>query len=468
MKRTLDLLRPASLSLHLRQNISAQSLLRALSLAALAAAIFSSAIRYRWLLLERPVPPVYGDYTNFLLFPVDIFVLLALAFWLISLALQPRRIRWGPLWISAPLLGLVAAGAFSAVFSSDPVLSWYHTLRLSLGWGMYLYLINEMTSLRAFAWATAAGLYLQSLIGVAQALRQRSLGLEWLGEYALDPAWNGVSIVWAEGTRLLRAYGLSDHPNILGGTLAFSLLLVLSAYLGSRGGRRLVLAAVFLVGTVALFLTFSRAAWFGMAAGLALMAMLLRFSRQRQVLGDLLWLCGAAVLVVAPFLWSNAAYLGVRLNAGASFQEVDYELGSIVERQALNQAANELFVAHALTGVGLGASPLALKDAKPDFLFHYQPAHLVLLAAAAETGLFGALFYSLALVAPWLALFFRRRRLRFSLDLLGASAALLALSLVSFFDYYPWLLVPGRFWFWFLTASWVALYQWNVKEGAHE
>ena len=45
----------------------------------------------------------------------------------------------------------------------------------------------------------------------------------------LDPTQSGVSIVAASGgSRLLRAYGLTDHPNILGGCLAFGLLLLLA------------------------------------------------------------------------------------------------------------------------------------------------------------------------------------------------------------------------------------------------
>jgi len=55
-------------------------------------------------------------------------------------------------------------------------------------------------------------------------IHQGDLGLQLLGEYRLDPAWEGVSIVWMEGLRTLRAYGLSDHPNILGGSLAFALI----------------------------------------------------------------------------------------------------------------------------------------------------------------------------------------------------------------------------------------------------
>ena len=61
----------------------------------------------------------------------------------------------------------------------------------------------------------------------------------WLGELVLDPRQNGVSVVATSGTeRLLRAYGLTDHPNILGGLLVFGLLLSSRSAAGRIRGRR--------------------------------------------------------------------------------------------------------------------------------------------------------------------------------------------------------------------------------------
>ncbi len=55
-----------------------------------------------------------------------------------------------------------------------------------------------------------------------------------------------------------------------------------------------------------------------------------------------------------------------------------------------------------------------------------------------------------------------------NLALVGASGALLAITVVSFLDYYPWLLNPGRVWQWFLWGLWGGLYArtvWRVKHG---
>jgi O-antigen ligase len=138
----------------------------------------------------------------------------------------------------------------------------------------------------------------------------------------------------------------------------------------------------------------------------------------------------------------------------ARFAQTPAEEQSLGERQLLNQSANQIFAAQPLTGAGLGAFPLALKAQFPDFPVSYQPAHFVLLDVASEIGVFGALFYLVLLVAPWLALFFWRKQLKFTPSLVAATALLLAVSVVGLFDYYPWLLVPGRMWSWLAWGFW--------------
>ena len=68
---------------------------------------------------------------------------------------------------------------------------------------------------------------LQAIVAIGQVAVQGPVGLGWLGEIALDPAAPGIGIVESEaGVRLLRGYGLSDHPNILGGLLAAGVIVI--------------------------------------------------------------------------------------------------------------------------------------------------------------------------------------------------------------------------------------------------
>lgn len=105
-------------------------------------------------------------------------------------------------------------------------------------------------------------------------------------------------------------------------------------------------------------------------------------ARQLQLAFDLVALMLASLILIVPFAWSNAGYLGARLNPTEPSMFTG-ENRAVIEREALNTAANKIFGDHALTGIGLGALPISLRNTFPDFPFDYQPAHVVLLDAAA-------------------------------------------------------------------------------------
>ena len=427
--------------------------------------------RYRVLLLARPEGTVYGDYTDFLLFAGDLTLSLTLCLWISSLLLNPeqrRALRFGPWFIGVPLCGLLLAGLLSVSVSVDPALSAYHLLRLLGLLALVLYVRNEVSALEQLVLPVALQVVIQAVVGIVQVLAQHSIGLAWLGEYELNPAWNGVSIVWAEGVRSLRAYGLSDHPNLLGGCLAFALILLAGWYVDSRATWRTLIASVFTLGALALLLTFSRAAWLALsAASVCALVWLVRSARRQQAV-EWLMLAGATVVFVLPFLWQNAAYLGMRTNTtDAATATSDDESRSIYERGVLSAAADQLFAQHALTGVGLGAFPIALEIAYPNLTVNYQPPHIVLVDVAAETGILGAIFYAVLTLAPWLALWVNRGRLDFSVELICASSLLLAITVVGAFDYYPWMLAPGRLWQWLAWGLWGMIYQRSLRSVGH-
>ena len=435
------------------------ALLRSVALVSFALTIILIPFRFRIELLPRPFPPIYADYTDFLLFASDITLLLALGLWSISLMVEPRRIYLGPLYLTLPIAGFTSIGLLTAFLSIDPSLSLYHAIRLIFLLGMYLFVVNEIRSIRQIIVPIAGMLFLQSVVGIAQALSQGSLGLQSLGELSLNPAWNGVSVVLAGGIRSLRAYGLTDHPNILGGCLAFGMILIAGWYINPKNEWQPVTSGIFSLSALALLYTFSRSAWMAVLGGMGSIVILLVLSKRKPAVQALLNLITVSMILLLPFIWQNASFLGVRFNWQGSFRSATQENQSIGERILLNRAANEIFTEHALIGVGLGAFPRALQAKYPEFSLNYQPAHMTLLDVAAETGIFGSLFYAIAMVAPWLALWPNRKKATFSPELLSVIALLIAVSLVGFFDYYTWLLAPGRLWQWLAWGLWGSVYR---------
>ena len=439
-----------------------------LARACFAFSLIALPLRYRFTLIERPNPPIYIDYIYVLIYISDLALLFTLVFWLASLAFERRRLKWGPGFLSLPIGGLIVIGLLSSLFSVDPLLSFYHTIRIALLAGFALYVLNEIHSLDMVILPVLAQVFVQSVVGVTQVLQQRSLGLAWLGELDLDPAWSGVSILLVDGIRTLRAYGLTDHPNILGGSLAFGLLLTAGWFSCTRPRYQILITGIFALGTIGLLLTFSRSAWLAMVCGFSLLAAWLWQTGQRKPLWASLSLGIAGLLVLLPFVWQNADLIGVRFNRGGSFTDATPENQAIGERTLLIAASNQIFFNRPFTGSGLGTSPVALKEAFPDFPVNYQPAHFVLVAAAAETGILGALLMLTAFVGPWAAMWLNRRRLVFSPALITTSSLLLAVTLVGFFDYYTWLLPAGRLWQWFAWGMWGSIYLSSRNKRSHD
>ena len=424
----------------------------------LAALIVVLPLRYSWLLAARPIPPIYDGYTNLMLFPGDLALGALLICWALNLIAQPGRISGGPRFLFWPLMGLTALGLISVTYSVDPVLSLYHALRLIALLGLYLYLVNEVKSLRVVAVAAMGQVVIQTSIGIIEVLRQQSIGLEVLGEITLDPASKGVSVVVANGVRSLRAYALTDHPNILGGCLALSLLLIVAWHISSRSRWSTLIGGLFAIGAVGLLLTFSRSAWVALVGGSLVIGALLIVTRQRLRAQRWLGLMFAGLIATLPFAWSNADYLGVRLNVNNSFVTVAAEDQALGERTILNSLARGMILDRPW-GVGLGTFPIALFEREPAYPFNYQPPHHVLLEAASELGVIGGGLYFVMIVAPWIALIINRRRLIASPALIGLSGLVLAVSVIGVFDYYTWLSVPGRLWLWLIWGLWGAMYQ---------
>ncbi len=420
---------------------------RRLAQAAFFATVVLIPVRLRIYLLSRPNIPVQGDYTDFLLFAPDIAMLALLAFWGLSLVAGRQGIRLGPAYLWLPLAGTIVAGLLSSITSVDRALTFYHVARLTGLFFFFLYIVNEVTAPALIVCGVALQGILQAFVGIAQFLLQGSIGLQALGENRLDPSWLGVSIVSTGTDRILRAYGLTDHPNILGGCLAFGLILLLAAYFWMEWPKRLMVLIAFLPMTVALLLTFSRSAWLAFAVGALLLLVLQLYRGSRMSLKPLLWLALATGIALAPFVWQEHALLGIRLNAGAAFSRVPVEQQSIGERALLLQETKRLLGVHPLTGIGLGGSPIALKNENPNSTLDYQPPHMAPLEATLETGLLGEAFYLLLLVLPWVVLL-RHQEILSQPFVAGAAALLLAITVVGFFDYYTWLLVPGRLWQW--------------------
>jgi hypothetical protein len=412
--------------------------------------------RYR-IVWHLKLEAVYFELHDIIIYASDLLVLLVVAVWLLS----PARTRVGELPRGLVILLAAFAGlaTVSAAWAGLPWLTLYHAARLWLLFALFLAIATAREARWALTWGLLISAALQAGLGIAQFAAQGPLGLRDLGEVAMPPAWSGAAVITVAGERILRPYGLTQHPNMLGGFLMVGCLVGAGLVLAPRRAAAPTVAALLLtaVSFAGLLLTFSRSAWLGLAMGAAAMGVAL-FATGRRA--DIAWraalgLVAALGVVAAVFVLTQWPLLRPRL--GLSIEGV--EIRSVDERAGLEAGARALIEARPMLGVGYANFSMALWDARPRALEDYptfQPVHDVPLLARAELGPLGVgLWYALA-VAPWVAVAAARRRwpaAGFPRPLAAAVLGGLAgLTTVGFFDFYPWFSQQGRMMMWVLWA----------------
>jgi O-antigen ligase len=297
----------------------------------------------------------------------------------------------------------------------------------------------------------------QAALSVPQFLLGHTTGLAQLGEIPNDSRWSGASVVaWGE-RRWLRAYGLTQHPNVLGGLAMAALQLITGFSFSQSWPRRLVLLAFLGATFGTLQLTFSRGAWLGAACGGLVLLGLLQWARQREagiVAGSWLGLMAVALLVMVLVFGTLTWPL---LHARFGMRDEGIEIRSVEERAFLSQAGLTLVRMEPWLGLGLGGFSAGLARLAPEtvsYYLSYTPVHAVVLLATAELGVVGGLLWLCVLAGPWLALWFRRRQLSMTPWWAGLCATMAALTVVSFFDHYVWSFQQGRLMFWLVWGLW--------------
>ncbi|MGD2039222.1 MAG: O-antigen ligase family protein [Anaerolineae bacterium] len=436
----------------------------------LAALLFALPSGRHWVLLQARADQAHDAYYEPVLYVTDLLLLAVLCTWLAARLLDHERnkLRWGPAFLYLPLLGLLALGLISLPRAIDPIYALFPLARLALMLVFYFLLVNAPLQRGLIVWPLVASMVIQATVSVPQFLLGHTAGLEQLGEMPNDSRWPGASVVAMGERRWLRAAGLTQHPNILGG-LAMAALLIGSGYCLRRSGlRRLVLLGVLSVTVGTLLITFSRAAWLGTTVGsLVLLGLLIWAQRigTQPIRRSSLWLLAGVVLaVVLVFVSLVWPLLMGRLGLASE----GIEIRSVEERALLSQAGLDLIELRPWLGVGLGSFSSALYHLTPEAVATYAsfaPVHNVLILATAELGLGGGLLWLCLIASPWLALWLRRRRVEMTPWWAGLCGAIAAFTVASFFDHYIWTFQQGRLMLWLVWGLWAR--EWTSSLASH-
>lgn len=343
--------------------------------------------------------------------------------WVVLVVLYGLWAAWSPQW---------------ALYKANAATSAAYQVLFAL-----LFILPAFGSKLALRWvalALLAGLLSQALIVSGQVALQRPLGLSVLGEFRIRPDGLGLAVLYAGDLRLMRPYGLTIHPNVIGGYLAVALVgsygLLVDSQRWQKGWQkwgRYGLIVSYAVGWWALLVTFSRSAYGGLAVGLGMIAVVTW--RQRQPHPSRRQLLSLAALLLGCTLLFGANYRQFVIARAGATGDVT-ELRSISDRRVYMEFALQAVTAKPITGVGLGNFPWYVAYELPKtryYLLDPDQVHSVPFLIASELGLTGLTLWASSLVIG-LLIIWRRRVEPFGLGLVAGVVALLSIGLL---DHYP-------------------------------
>ncbi len=353
-------------------------------------------------LIFRPSETNYSEISLYL--SHGLLILILFLFLSVRRLEKSEETEYRPLVYSLAALELFIF--ISIFFAPDKLLAFYRYFIFLAGLSLF-FIFRSGTALRnyedtlfnkvALIYSLLISVLLQAILGIYQFLTQTSFANKYLGLAAHNPSTLGTAVIETANGRWLRAYGGLDHPNILGGVLAISL--IFTAYLLAKkkmlNTSKQVWSSIFLfvfyfVSLYALIFTFSRSAWLALALGFLALLIVLTINKDKWILSRFIALIFFSLVLVGIVAAPYQDLLAVRLEA-----ETRLEQKSITERQNYIYQAKELLQKNFLFGVGVGnygvAVGLADNNRKP--AWEYQPVHNTFLLLWVESGLLAFLSF---------------------------------------------------------------------------
>jgi len=362
-----------------------------------------------------------SDYLVPAIYVTDILIVGMLLTWFINLIVShnARELRLGR--VPHILLLFLTAAGFSAITSANFPASVFFFLSFLLHLLFCFYVACTFSAARDFATVVkvlSVSVFLLSVLAIFQWGRQGSVFDNYLffGEQPYSSATPGIAREGLFGRYVVPSYGTFRHPNAFGGFLSVVLLWIL--YAGNEAPRTRVRVIIFLLGVLALLLTFSQSAWGAFVFGAAVFEVIKRFGKRAV----------AAALIITFVISVSALFLPALQRTPAL-----RESRSVLVRGALLSSAYENIPRNLFFGVGLNASTTIIDKHFDvvEVVRFTQPPHNIFVLLLLE----GGAFFLLAFVFLLGYVFYLLLRQSFGVPAL-VFVSLLQIVVMGSFDHY--------------------------------
>ncbi len=354
----------------------------------------------RKVLFFYPINGRFNEWTGIYLYLSDVFLISAILIWLLKILCHEykylsinilTKVLSKP-YFNLPLI-LVIWSFASILWSDNQNVALFRAIKLLEYYFLFLYIIfnvSRRTFFKNTFYIIIALGFIQAIIGIWQFVIQHSIGLFWLKESLISPDIAGVAKIALNGGKFIRVYGLFPHPNILGGFLLISIILIWAfkktfrmEHLKVLQGETL-LNSILAVQVIALVLTLSKSAIIG------LFTAFLYISWKNKKMSHIEHL-GKKVIIIAIILTLSLYLAG--LNFGGNLNK------SISDRVDQWNVSYGTIVNHFWIGLGQSQYVINLTNVSYRTLedWQYQPIHNVFLLILSELGFVGLFIFVLFL-----------------------------------------------------------------------
>lgn len=328
------------------------------------------------------------------------------------------------LWVTL-FLGLGLYG----MTTKYPLVSWILLIRIYMGISLawYVFRLQKYSyGLLYMVQGVIVGLLGQSIIVIAQMIRQSSLSLPLVVEPVLSPLLAGVAKVTLGTDTIIRGYGTFSHPNLLSFVSLLALLSLYRRQLGKKWSIGLFILGVGIAGMIDHYLITSPQIWiitsivglyilyakpihisswmFKSIALILHILIILTFSKSGLLLGIILdgiyltSLKKSSMFHVEQFqktLFSSTSRIVKGIVLGVIFivATTPYNdiIATLIKRFVYVQDSLGIIGSHMWLGVGLGQYVAYIPD-NNRALWQFEPVHNVILLLWSEMGLIGLFF----------------------------------------------------------------------------
>ncbi len=286
---------------------------------------------------------------------------------------------------------------------------------------------------------------IQSILALLQFYKQTSLGLYRLGESHIAPNITGVAKLAVNSEIYIRGYGTFPHPNVLAVFLLIAIFFGVYKLINSERKAQIYWAIITFLNILGLTVTFSRAAYLGLALGLILFFLFLLIKLKNNGF----WIKSTTAIIVIilsvvfssflfyPYLFSRAS-----IKDNAYFERVEY-----------NSIALKIIKAKPIIGVGAGEGVLHMEPYSQKTLqpWQKQPIHNYFLLSAAELGIPAALILIGIFLCHLKSIIYKlksSKEFQFTAYFLLLTTILFVFLILMFFDHYFYTLQQSQMLLW--------------------